>query len=106
MVNKALAGQYAPGSTFKMMVALAAQESGQVSPETRVNCPGHYQFGDSVFHCWKKEGHGHADMRDAIATSCDVYFYEIARRTGIDRLAATSARSSNRAALTAAMRKS
>jgi penicillin-binding protein 2 len=92
LVNKALAGQYAPGSTFKMIVALAAQESGLVTPETRVSCPGHYQFGDSLFHCWKKEGHGSMDMENAIRLSCDVYFYEIARRTGIDRIAAMAKR--------------
>jgi penicillin-binding protein 2 len=89
--NKALSGTYAPGSTFKPMVALAALESG-ISPETRVTCPGHFQLGDSVWHCWRKQGHGTLDMRGGIKNSCDVYFYEMARRLGIDRFAAMAKR--------------
>ncbi len=86
LINKAIAGQYAPGSTFKMMVALAALEAGVISPEGRVSCPGHYELGDARFHCWKKGGHGALSMLDAIAQSCDVYFYEVSRRLGIDRI--------------------
>ncbi len=88
LVNKAMAGQYAPGSTFKPVVALAALAGGLVTPEQQVVCAGHLDFGDSRFHCWKKEGHGAMNLHDALTQSCDVYFYEIARRCGIDRIAA------------------
>lgn len=86
LTNKSVSGQYAPGSTFKPMVALAALESGLITPEFRVGCPGHYEMGSAKFHCWKKGGHGGVDMVDAIKQSCDVYFYEVARRIGIDRI--------------------
>ncbi len=89
--NKTVSGTYAPGSTFKPMVALAALESG-ISPETRVTCPGHFQLGNSVWHCWKPQGHGTLDMHGGIQHSCDVYFYEMARRLGIDRFAAMAKR--------------
>ena len=85
--NKAIAGQYAPGSTFKMITALAALEGGVLTPDFRVSCPGHFELGDAKFHCWKKGGHGSLAMLDAITQSCDVYFYEVARRLGIDRIA-------------------
>lgn len=87
LTNKAIAGNYAPGSTFKMMVALAALERRVISPETRVFCRGHVQLGNARFHCWKKHGHGWLDMRGAIEQSCDVYFYEISKRVGIDNIA-------------------
>jgi penicillin-binding protein 2 len=87
LTNKAIAGQYAPGSTFKMIVALAALENGVASPEQTVFCNGKYEFGDGTFYCWKRWGHGRVDMVDAIAESCDVYFYDLARRVGIDRIA-------------------
>lgn len=87
LINKAVAGQYAPGSTFKPVVALAALAGGLVTPEQHVSCPGHLDFGDSRFHCWKKGGHGSINLHEALAQSCDVYFYEIARRCGIDRIA-------------------
>ena len=90
--NKAIAGQYAPGSTFKMIVALAALEKGVVSPRTRFFCNGGIELGNATFHCWKKNGHGAMDMVRAIAQSCDVYFYEIARKTGIDRIASMARR--------------
>jgi len=85
--NKAVSGQYAPGSTFKMMVALAALESGAMTPDTRVFCRGYTELGNARFHCWKRGGHGWQDMRGAIQHSCDVYFYETAKRAGIDRIA-------------------
>src|SRR5262249_43863568 len=66
LTNKAVSGQYSPGSTFKPMVALAALESGLITPEFRVGCPGHYEMGAAKFHCWKKGGHGGGDMGDAI----------------------------------------
>jgi len=90
--NKAIAGQYAPGSTFKMVVALAALESGIVRPDQTVYCPGHLTLGNHRFHCWRRGGHGHMNVTSAIEQSCDVYFYEIARRIGIDRIAAMAER--------------
>src|SRR5258708_6255253 len=90
--NKAVAGTYAPGSTFKPMVALAALEAGVMTPDTQVSCPGHFALGNTVWHCWKKGGHGTLSMRGAIKGSCDVYFYETARRLGIDRIAAMAKR--------------
>jgi penicillin-binding protein 2 len=75
-----------------MMVALAALESGAVTPATRVSCPGYLELGDTRFHCWKRGGHGAVDMLEGIAQSCDVYFYEVARRTGPDKIADMSRR--------------
>jgi penicillin-binding protein 2 len=74
------------------MVALAALEAGVMTPDTRVFCGGHYDFGNVKFHCWKKGGHGSVNLRDAIKHSCDVYFYECGRRLGIDRIAAMAKR--------------
>ncbi|MFN3700087.1 MAG: penicillin-binding protein 2 [Alphaproteobacteria bacterium] len=90
--NKAVAGQYPPGSTYKMVTALAGLESGAIKPHTRVFCPGHYDFGDNRFHCWKKGGHGSVDLVKAISESCDVFFYRVALEFGIDKLAETSRR--------------
>ena len=92
LTNKAIAGRYAPGSTFKMAVLLAALEKGVITPETEVFCSGYMELGNARFHCWKEHGHGHVDADAAIAQSCDVYFYEIARRTGIERIAAMAKR--------------
>lgn len=87
LTNKAVAGQYAPGSTFKMVVAMAALESGLLSNRHTVYCPGHMDLGDHRFHCWKKGGHGTMDMVGALRHSCDVFFYDVSRRIGIDRIA-------------------
>jgi penicillin-binding protein 2 len=92
LTNKAVSGQFAPGSTFKMMTAIAALEAGAITPEQRVFCRGHVELGDSRFHCWKKGGHGAVDLIDGIKFSCDVYFYELARRIGIDKIAEVSKR--------------
>ncbi|MEQ8397813.1 penicillin-binding protein 2 [Thalassobaculum sp.] len=92
LTNKAVAGQYPPGSTFKMLVGLAALESDLASVDTRFFCPGHLELGDTRFHCWKKHGHGSVDMTGAIEQSCDVYFYELAKRIGIDRIATMAQR--------------
>lgn len=92
LVNKAIAGLYAPGSTFKMVVALAGLEARAVTPGERIACWGVTELGDAKFHCWKRGGHGWLDMREAIKQSCDCYFYEVARRVGIDRIAAMSRR--------------
>src|SRR3546814_4887273 len=88
LTNKAVAGQYPPGSTFKMVVGLAALEAGMAAADTSFYCPGHLVLGDTRFHCWKRGGHGSVDMVEAIAQSCDVYFYELAKRNGIARIEA------------------
>jgi penicillin-binding protein 2 len=90
--NKAISGTYAPGSTFKPIVALAALEAGVITPESIVSCPGSFSLGNTVFHCWRKGGHGGMNLRSAIKNSCDVFFYETARRLGIDRIAAMAKR--------------
>lgn len=92
LINKAATGLYAPGSTFKMIVALAALEARTMTVGERVFCPGYYDLGNARFHCWNRYGHGHMDARTAIKLSCDCYFYEAARRTGMDRIAAMSHR--------------
>jgi len=83
LINKSIAGLYPPGSTYKPLVALAALATGAMSPRDTVFCNGRHRLGNHVFHCWKKEGHGAMNMREAIKHSCDVYFYETGRRTGI-----------------------
>lgn len=88
LTNKAIAGQYAPGSTFKPVVALAALEKGVITPSTVVSCSGSFAVGTSVFHCWRRGGHGGVNLREAITQSCDCFFYEAARRIGVDRIAA------------------
>ncbi len=85
--NKALTGQYAPGSTFKMVVALAALESGLIAPHHTVYCPGFMTLGNHRFHCWRRGGHGHMNLVEALTQSCDVFFYDVSRRIGIDRIA-------------------
>ncbi len=92
LTNKTIAGQYPPGSTFKMVVALAALEAGVVTPDHRIFCTGKIKLGDRVFHDWKRGGHGDVDMLAAIQQSCDIYFYDIAKRVGIDRIAAMARR--------------
>ena len=92
LTNKVIAGQYAPGSTFKMMVALAALEAGIVGPDHEVFCKGYTELGNARFHCWKRRGHGYQDLNGAIQQSCDVYFYDLARRTGVNRIAAMAER--------------
>lgn len=85
MTNRTIGGLYAPGSTFKMTVGLAAMEAG-VSPDHTVFCPGVYSLGNARFHCWKRGGHGYMNLRDGIKHSCDVFFYDTARRIGIDKI--------------------
>ena len=84
LLNKALGGSYPPGSTFKPAMALAAVDNGLA--DLQVNCTGSTQLGNHVFHCWKKEGHGHVDLHRGIQASCDIFFYEVARRLGIDKM--------------------
>lgn len=84
--NKAIAGVYPPGSTYKMVTALAALESKVIDPWTRLPCPGYLELGKIKFHCWLKGGHGSTNVSEAIAMSCDCFFYEAARRAGVDRV--------------------
>ncbi len=88
--NKVLSGGYPPASTYKMAVMLAALESGLVDPYKRVFCGGKVRLGNRNFHCWKRQGHGPMDMRDALKNSCDTYFYEIAQVIGIEAIAASA----------------
>jgi penicillin-binding protein 2 len=92
LTNKVIAGVYPPGSTFKPAVATAALAAGVLTPETSISCPGYLEVGNATFHCWREHGHGTLRLRDAIKRSCDVFFYETARRLGIDRLAAMARR--------------
>lgn len=86
LVNKPIRGLYAPGSTFKMLVALAALEEGLVKAGDKVNCSGQFKFSGEEFHCWTPTGHGPMDMIEAIEQSCDVYFYDLSLKVGIDRI--------------------
>ncbi|MFT5540356.1 MAG: penicillin-binding protein 2 [Alphaproteobacteria bacterium] len=88
LTNKAITGQYSPGSTFKPIVALAALEAGIITPEHSTFCNGHVQLGNVRFHCWKKRGHGRLDLEGALQQSCDIFFYDIAKRVGVDRISA------------------
>jgi penicillin-binding protein 2 len=92
LANKATQGLYPPGSTYKMIVALAALEAGVVEPEETVNCSGHVELGDRRFHCWQRQGHGRVDLIESISQSCDVYFYEVAQRVGIEAISAMALR--------------
>ncbi len=92
LTNKAVAGLYAPGSTFKPVTALAALQDGDITTETTVTCYGQTRLGNATFHCWKHGGHGVMKLHDAIAQSCDVYFYEAAKRCGIDKITAMAGR--------------
>ena len=90
LINKSIAGLYPPGSTIKPIVALSALENDVVSPNTIIECKGDIELYGHKYHCWKEKGHGFLRLREAIKQSCDIYFYEIARRLGVDRLAVTS----------------
>jgi penicillin-binding protein 2 len=90
LINKATAGVYPPGSTFKMAVGIAGLKSGAITTDTYISCPGFIDLGDTRFHCWRKRGHGSLNLRGGIKNSCDVFFYEVARRTGIDAIAETA----------------
>ena len=90
LVNKTLSGLYSPGSTFKPMVALSALENKIVDKNFTVNCTGKIEMYGQTYHCWKKRGHGVVNLKSAMKQSCDTYFYEIARKLGVDRLKVTS----------------
>ena len=89
LINKSIAGLYSPGSTLKPLVALAALEFGTIDPQRSILCKGHkhpYEMYGVKYHCWKKHGHGYMRLRNAIKQSCDIYFYEMARILGVDKL--------------------
>lgn len=87
LANKVVQGVYPPGSTFKMVTALAALDAGVIDVETRVRCPGYLEYGGTRFHCWKHGGHGSVNLDRSLAESCDVFYYDIAQRVGIDKIA-------------------
>lgn len=85
-VNKTVEGLFPPGSTFKIVVALAALESGAITPNEQVFCPGYWDYGDRRYHCWEAHGHGHVNLASALAHSCDIYFYKLALKIGMDAI--------------------
>ena len=90
LVNKTLQGNYSPGSTIKPIVALSALENGIINTNFTVKCTGKTEMYGQTYHCWKKKGHGFVSLRNAMKQSCDTYFYEIARKLGVDKLSATA----------------
>jgi len=86
LANKSVQGLYPPGSTFKMVTALAALEAGVIKPDESVYCPGYKKLGNRRFHCWKRGGHGQVSLQQSLYRSCDVYYYEVAERVGIDKI--------------------
>lgn len=92
LVNKTVQGAYPPGSTFKMMTAMAAIEAGIINPDETVYCPGHLEVGGRRFHCWKRAGHGWVDLETSLKQSCDVYYYDLALKVGIEKISAMSQR--------------
>jgi len=85
--NRAISGQYPPGSTYKLIVAAAALEEGIVDPSTSFNCPGSFELGNRTYRCWNKKGHGRISLHRAIVESCDVYFYNVGKLLGVDKIA-------------------
>ena len=92
LVNKTVQGAYPPGSCFKMMTAMAAIEAGIIGPDDTVYCPGHLEVGGRRFHCWKRAGHGWVDLETSLKSSCDVYYYDLALKVGIEKISAMSNR--------------
>ena len=88
LLNKTVQGVYPPGSTYKIVTALAGLSEGVITENTTFYCPGHYYFGRRLYRCWKHSGHGTVDIRRALTESCDVFFYQVGQRLGVDRLAA------------------
>jgi penicillin-binding protein 2 len=84
--NKAIQGEYPPGSTFKIVTAIAGLEEGVIDKNTTFFCPGYYKYGNRVYRCWKPAGHGEVNVIKALAESCDVFFYQVGQKLGIDRL--------------------
>jgi penicillin-binding protein 2 len=87
MENRAISGQYSPGSTYKLIVAAAALEEGLITPETSFFCDGSFTMGNKQFRCWQKHGHGKISLHRAIVESCDVYFYNLGKLLGVDKIA-------------------
>ena len=87
MENKAVQGEYPPASTYKIITVIAGIEEGVIDENTTFYCPGHYKYGDRKFRCWKKTGHGSVNVIRALAESCDVFFYQVGQKLGVDRLA-------------------
>ena len=87
LASKTVQDAYPPGSTFKIVTALAALEAGLIRPDETVYCPGHMEIGSRRFHCWKRSGHGHVNLEQSLRDSCDVYYYDLALKVGIDRIA-------------------
>ena len=87
MENKAIQGEYPPGSTYKIITALAGLEEGVIDEATEFFCPGYHRFGNRIYRCWKRGGHGKVNIVKALAQSCDVYFYQVGQLLGVDRLA-------------------
>ncbi len=92
LADKSVQGAYPPGSTFKIVTALAALDAGVIGPDETVWCPGYTQLGNRRFHCWKRAGHGHVHLTQSLEQSCDVYYYEVAQRVGIEKLSAMARR--------------
>ena len=92
LASKTVQDAYPPGSTFKMVTALAAMDAGVVAPDETVWCPGHMEVGGRRFHCWKRAGHGHMNLEQSLRESCDVYYYDLALKVGIDRISEMSLR--------------
>ena len=88
LLNRCCRGHYPPGSTFKMIVALAALEEGIIEADKKIECTGKIYFGNRFFHCWDEDGHGKLDLHHALAQSCDIYFYELGRILGIEKIKA------------------
>ncbi|NTW98766.1 MAG: penicillin-binding protein 2 [Geobacteraceae bacterium] len=88
--NKALSGQYPPGSTFKMITALAGLQDNLINDSTSINCSGSYDLGTSTFNCWNKKGHGATNLRKSLRESCDVFYYQLGEKLGVDKIAAVA----------------
>lgn len=92
LMNKAIGGQYPPGSTFKMVTGMAGLEAGVINENSTIFCPGYYFLGDHQFNCWKEGGHGTVDYHEAVAQSCDTFFYTVGEKVGITKIAAMAKR--------------
>ena len=92
LASKSVQGTYPPGSTFKMVTAMAGLEAGLIDPDDTVYCPGYLEVSGRRFHCWKRAGHGHIDLQNSLKQSCDVYYYDLALKVGMDRISAMAHR--------------
>ncbi|MCI5160677.1 MAG: penicillin-binding protein 2 [Candidatus Electrothrix sp. AX5] len=92
LINKIVQGQYPPASTYKIVTAIAGLAEGVITPESSIYCPGHYRFGNRTYRCWKKTGHGAVNLKHALSESCDVYFYQVGQRLGVNRIAGYATR--------------